>query len=114
MAEYSPEHDPILQAQLVMKQQERLNRISRGLQSIASKIDHDLDKLALKGEAPVFALFVMVDGAAQYVSNGNREEIKVLMASVLRRWEQPETPTDFFPHHLKTADQIMDDKDNPL
>lgn len=80
---------------------EDIVRISKGLQKTADNIDHELSALA--GGKPVgFSLLVWTDGRTQYVSNCDREQIKLAMRELLARWDaDDEGPAHLLSEHRK-------------
>lgn len=97
--------DPILRNLAQARAQKYADRISRKLQGLARETEKTLRELQLPGDEgrPVFCLFAFVGGAAQYIGNGEREDIKQVVASVLARWDEPSTHK---PLHEKTADEL--------
>lgn len=107
--------DPILRNLAQAKAQRQANLISTRLRHVAKKIERELNDLQLPGEPkPVFGLFVFTGGAAQYIGNGEREDIKMVVASVLRRWDDPAYASMHKPYHEKTAEELQAEKDDPL
>lgn len=107
--------DPILAAHLQKKAQRQANLISTRLKHVAKRIQRELKDLQLPGEPdPVFGLFVFTGGAAQYIGNGEREDIKLVVGSVLKRWDDPEYASLHKPHHEKTEEEHEEERKNPL
>lgn len=107
--------DPILRNLAQAKAQRQANLISTRLRHVAKRVERELNDLRLPGEPkPVFGLFVFTGGAAQYIGNGEREDIKMVVASVLRRWDDPAYASMHTPHHEKTEEQLQAEKDDPL
>lgn len=108
-------NDPILHNLAQAKAKRQANLISTRLRHIAQRIDRELRNLQLPGEpTPVFGLFVFTGGAAQYVGNGDRDDVKRVVASVIARWDDPAYASMHKPHHEKTDDELNQEKDNPL
>jgi len=108
-------NDPILHAILMDRAERQRQRISTRLRHIANRVERELNDLRLPGEEkPIFALFVMQSGAAQYVSNGNRDDIKTVVGSVLRRWDDPAYASIHVPHHEKDEATKQAEKDDPV
>lgn len=107
--------DPILRALAEKKAQLQASAISTRLKHVAKRIERELDDLRLPGEPPaVFGLFVFTSGAAQYIGNGQRDQIKQVVASVLRRWDDPSYTSLHKPLHEKPEAEVQAEKDNPL
>jgi len=105
--------DPILHALAQKKADRYAERISKTLKLTAKKVERELEGVRFPGDdAPVFALFVFAGGAAQYIGNGQREDIKRIVASVLHRWDSE--PGMHKPHHEKTDEEKAQERDNPL
>lgn len=64
--------------------------ISRVLQKIARQIDKELTKAA--GESVPFSLYTWGGNRSQYVSNTDRDQVKVAMQETLDRWSKPQDP----------------------
>lgn len=107
--------DPILKNLAQAKAQRQANLISTRLRHIAKKIERELLDLQFPGEAaPVFGLFVFTSGAAQYIGNGEREDIKMVVASVLRRWDDPAYTSLHKPYHEKTDEEHQAERNDPV
>lgn len=107
--------DPILRKMAEEKAERLRNRISQRLRHIANRVRKDLKDLQLPGEPePVFALFVATAGAAQYIGNGSREDIKRVVGSVISRWDDPAHAALHKAWHEKTDEEKAVEKDNPL
>lgn len=105
-------NDPILQNILQAKVNQHADRISKTLKRTAAKIEKELKGCTFPGEEqPVFALFVMAGGAAQYISNGNRDDIKTVVASVLNRWEDKRMHKEW---HKKSEEERNEERKDPL
>jgi uncharacterized protein involved in exopolysaccharide biosynthesis len=63
----------------------RAVRVANRLQKIGRMIDRELEKAA--GERVTFTLMVHAAGRTQYVSNGQRENMREVMQELLDRWE---------------------------
>lgn len=98
--------DPILKAAMQRRAEKQATRISNRLKTVAKQLEKSFAGIMLPGEPkPVFGLFVFTAGAAQYIGNGERDDIKMVVASVLRRWDDPNYPTLHKPWHEKTDDE---------
>lgn len=64
--------------------------ISRVLQRVAQKVDKELTKAA--GQRVPFSLYTWGGNRSQYVSNTDRDEVKVAMRETLDRWNEPQDP----------------------
>lgn len=107
--------DPILRALLQKKAQRQANLISTRLKHVAKRIERELEDIRLPGEEKaVFGLFVFTGGAAQYIGNGEREDIKLVVGSVLKRWDDPDYASMHKPHHEKTEEEHEEERKNPL
>lgn len=107
--------DPILRALAQKKAERQANLISTRLKHIAKRVERDLNDLLLPGEErPVFGLFVFMGGAAQYIGNGERQDIKTVVASVLRRWDDPAYASLHKPYHEKSAEEHEQERKDPL
>lgn len=75
--------------------------VSLVMQELAAGINDVLKETA--GQDVAFVLVLQVDGAAQYVSNANREGGKALIESLLERWKagRADIPAHYNPD-LKT------------
>lgn len=83
--------DPILQSIARDKAERLREKISQRLKHLGNRIERDLRELQLPGEPePVFGLFVLTAGAAQYIGNGQRETIKRVIGSVVSKWDESE------------------------
>lgn len=108
-------NDPILQNLAQAKAQRHANLISTRLQRIAKMVERELNNLTLPGEAPaIFSLFVFTGGAAQYIGNGEREDIKRVVASVIARWDDPAYASLHKPHHEKTDAELDEERKDAL
>ena len=97
--------DPILRHQAEQAAERLRNRISIRLKHIAKRVERELNDLQLPGEdRPVFALFVMMAGAAQYIGNGQREDIKTVVGSVLKRWDDAAHAEAHKPYHEQSEE----------
>jgi cell division ATPase FtsA len=107
--------DPILDAHMKKKAQRQANLISTRLKHIANRVERELEDLRLPGEGrAVFGLFVFTGGAAQYIGNGEREDIKLVVSSVIKRWDDPEYATMHKAYHEKTDEEHEHERKDPL
>ncbi len=107
--------DPILRNLAQKKAQRQANLISTRLRHVAKRVERELNDLQLPGEPkPVFGLFVFTGGAAQYIGNGQREDIKRVVGSVIARWDDPEYASMHKPHHEKSEEELRQDQEKPL
>lgn len=107
--------DPILRAQAQKRADIQASRISNRLKHIANHIEKELGKILLPGEEkPLFSLFVFTAGAAQYVGNCDRDEMRQIVATVLKRWDDQEHAGLHKPFHEKTEDELNAERKTPL
>lgn len=66
--------------------------VSEEIQSLAESIDKRLEEIT--GRRQNFVLVVFTEGRANYVSNGNREEVRNELASLVKFWQEgmPDIP----------------------
>lgn len=107
--------DPILDAIMQKRAERQAVRISNRLRHVAKQVEKSLDAIMLPGEEkPLFALFVFTGGVAQYIGNGEREDIKRVVATVINRWDNPEYASLHQPWHEKTDEQKDEERKDAL
>lgn len=63
----------------------RAVKVARRLQKIGRMIDRELEKAA--GQRVTFTLMTHDSGRTQYVSNGQRDNMREIMQELLDRWD---------------------------